>query len=63
MKVVLRSSSLLFTILSIVLHAPVRRRADARQDEQPPRKQPARETLPEPLRSKRGYGLFPQARG
>jgi hypothetical protein len=63
MKVVLRSSSLLFTILSIVLDAPIRRRAELRPSEEPLRKQPGRETAADPLRSKRTFHLFPQARG
>ena len=63
MKVVLRSSSLLFTILSIVLQAPIRRRADVRPDDSLPRKEPGRETESDPLGSKRSFSLFPHARG
>ncbi len=63
MKVVLRSSSLVFTILSIVLHAPIRRRTDMRSDEHPPRKEPGRETQPDSIRAKRTFHFFPHARG
>ena len=60
MKVVVRSSSLLFTILSIVLHVPITRRVRDEEKRAPDKEGPATRR---PAASERSYPLFPSARG